>query len=79
MKILVKSKENNIRVWVPTFLINPRILRFILREAKVEFDQTLNDLLPKLCKAIKDFRRQHKQFLLVEVITKEAERVKITL
>lgn len=79
MKVIVKSKENNVRIWVPNFFINAKILRFVLREAKVEIDYQLNNLLPKLCAAIKSFRRQHKRFLLIEVITSEKEHIKITI
>jgi hypothetical protein len=33
-------------------------------------------IFAKIMQGYQGFRRQHKQFLLVEVITKEAERVK---
>lgn len=79
MKIIVKSKEDNVRVWIPTALINARTLRFILRKAEVKSDEQFNHVLPKLCRALKKFRRHNKRFVLVEVITKEKEHIKITL
>jgi hypothetical protein len=79
MKVLVKSQEDNIRVWIPNLLINPRILRFILKKANVAVDDNLKRVLPKLCLTLKKFRRHHKRFVLVEVITLKKEHIKITL
>lgn len=79
MKIIVKSEEDNVRLWIPTALINSRTLRFILRKAEVKSDEKFYVVLPKLCRALKKFRRHNKRFVLVEVITKEKEHIKITL
>ncbi len=79
MKVIVRSAEDNRRIWIPNLLINAKILRFILREAKVDIDEKLYQVLPKLCNEIKRFRRHHKRFVLVDVITSEKEHIKITL
>ena len=79
MKIIISDKGKKIRIAFPTMLINAPTLRFILRKGKIDIDDKLNVVLPKLCRAIRHFHRHNRRFVLIEVITKENEHIKITL
>ena len=80
MKIRVKDKEHNIRFWFPTglFLSRP-IAAAIAKGARDKSMPLTGKQLNVLFKAIKRYRREHKDWVLAEVDSKDGDKVFIKL
>lgn len=80
MKIRVKDKEHNIRFWFPTglFLCRP-VAAAIARGARDKGMPLTGKQLNVLFKAIKRYRREHKDWVLAEVDSKDGDKVFIKL
>ena len=80
MKIRVKDKEHNIRFWFPTglFLSRP-IAAAIAKGAREKGVQLTGKQINVLFKAIKRYRREHKDWVLAEVDSKDGDKVFIKL
>lgn len=79
MKICIHELGKRFNIVLPTVFINAPTLRFILRKTEVEIDDKFNAILPKLCKAVRRFHAHHRRFVLIEIISKDNEHIKITL
>ena len=80
MWIRVKDKEHNIRFWFPTglFLSRP-IAAAIAKGARDKGMPLTGKLVNVLFKAIKRYRREHKDWVLAEVDSKDGDKVFIKL
>ena len=80
MKIRVKDKEHNIRFWFPTglFLSRP-FAAAIARGARDKGVPLTGKQLHVLFKAIKRYRKEHKDWVLLEVDSKSGEKAFIKL
>ena len=80
MRIRVKDKEHNIRFWFPTglFLSRP-IAAAIARGARDKGMPLTGKRVNVLFKAIKRYRREHKDWVLAEVDSKDGDKVFIKL
>ena len=80
MKIRVKDKEHNIRLWLPTGLIlNRPMAAAIAKGARDKGMPLTGKQLNVLFKAIKRYRKEHKDWVLVEVDSKSGETVFIKM
>ena len=80
MKIRVKDKEHNIRFWFPTGLLLSRpIAAAIAMGARDKGMPLTGKQLNVLFKAIKRYRREHKDWVLAEVDSKDGDKVFIKL
>ena len=80
MRIRVKDKEHNIRFWFPTglFLSRP-IAAAIAKGARDKGIPLTGKQLNVLFKDIKRYRREHKDWVLAEVDSKDGDKVFIKL
>lgn len=80
MRIRVKDKEHNIRFWFPTglFLSRP-IAAAIAKGARDKGMPLTGKQVNVLFKAIKRYRREHKDWVLAEVDSKDGDKVFIKL
>lgn len=78
MRIRVKDTDTNIRLAIPDFLIYSR-LTLVLVKKYSGFDLMEKANLKSLRKAVRKFKRRHKNFVLVEVRSKDGEDVTIKL
>lgn len=80
MRIRVKDKEHNIRFWFPTglFLSRP-IAAAIAKGARDKGMPLTGRQVNVLFKAIKRYRREHKDWVLAEVDSKDGDKVFIKL
>lgn len=80
MRIRVKDKEHNIRFWFPTGLLLSRpIAAAIAKGAREKGVQLTGKQINVLFKAIKRYRREHKDWVLAEVDSKDGDKVFIKL
>lgn len=80
MKIRVKDKEHNIRFWFPTGLLLSRpFAAAIAKGARDKGMPLTGKQLNVLFKAIKRYRREHKDWVLAEVDSKDGDKVFIKL
>ena len=80
MRIRVKDKEHNIRFWFPTGLLLSRpIAAAIAKGARDKGMPLTGKQLNVLFKAIKRYRREHKDWVLAEVDSKDGDKVFIKL
>lgn len=80
MKIKINTKEKKLNLWVPTAMLHNRlILKLVLKKACEQCpsvdEKQLKIAVERLHRAIKDF----KGLVLVDVVTKDEETVKIIL
>lgn len=80
MKIRLKDRKTNLRFWFPTglFLSRP-IAAAIARGARDKGMPLTGRQLNVLFKAIKRYRKEHKDWVLAEVDSKDGEKVFIKL
>lgn len=80
MRIRVKDKEHNIRFWFPTGLLLSRpIAAAIAKGARDKGMPLTGKRVNVLFKAIKRYRREHKDWVLAEVDSKDGDKVFIKL
>lgn len=80
MRIRVKDKEHNIRFWFPTGLLLSRpIAAAIAKGARDKGMPLTGKQVNVLFKAIKRYRREHKDWVLAEVDSKDGDKVFIKL
>ena len=80
MKLRIKDKSHNIRLWLPSglFLSRP-FAAAIARGARDKGVPLTGKQLNVLFKAIKRYRKEHKDWVLLEVDSKSGEKAFIKL
>ncbi len=82
MKIIVRTKEKKLRLWLPGSLLYGRISARIAIAAITRYAPDCG-IPPKeiglLLAALRDFARTHPGWLLVDITTHKGDIVKITL
>ena len=82
MKIIVRSKEKKLRLWLPGSLLYGRISARIAIAAIARHAPNCGvspQMLAALLNALRDFARTHPHWTLVDITTHDGDIVKITL
>lgn len=85
MKIIVRTKEKKLRLWLPGSLLYGRISARIAIAAIAAITKYAPDcgippeMLGQLLASLRDFARTHPGWLLVDITTHKGDIVKITL
>lgn len=81
MKIKIKARKLFLFLWIPEFIIGERISNSLF---KIIFKdeqgyQEIKEHIPYLLKEFKKFARKNRGFVLVDIISKDNEKIKIIL
>ena len=82
MKIIVRTKEKKLRLWLPGSLLYGRISARIATAAIARHAPNCGvspQMLAALLTALRDFARTHPHWTLVDITTHDGDIVKITL
>lgn len=82
MKIIVRTKEKKLRLWLPGGLLYGRISARIAIAAITRYAPDCGvsqQMLAALLTALRDFARTHPHWTLVDITTHDGDIVKITL
>ena len=82
MKIIVRTKEKKLRLWLPGGLLYGRISARIATAAIARHAPNCGvspQMLAALLTALRDFARTHPHWTLVDITTHDGDIVKITL
>ena len=82
MKIIVRTKEKKLRLWLPGSLLYGRISARIAIAAITKYAPGCGippEMLGQLLTSLRDFARAHPGWLLVDITTHKGDIVKITL
>ena len=82
MKIIVRTKEKKLRLWLPGSLLYGRISAHIAIAAITKYAPDCGippEEMGLLLAALRDFARTHPGWLLVDITTHKGDIVKITL
>lgn len=82
MKIIVRTKEKKLRLWLPGSLLYGRISARIAIAAITRYALDCGvspQMLAALLTALRDFARTHPHWTLVDITTHDGDIVKITL
>ena len=80
MKININTKEKKLNLWIPTSLLTSRfVIKAIIKQVCDEDLPINREQLYILVDALCKYCKNNKGFVLVDVVTKDHETVKITL
>ena len=82
MKIIVRTKEKKLRLWLPGGLLYGRISARIAIASITRYAPDCGippEMLGQLLASLRDFARTHHGWLLVDITTHKGDIVKITL
>ena len=79
MKIIVRTKEKKLRLWLPGSLLYGRIFARIAITKYAPDCGIPPEMLGQLLASLRDFARTHPGWLLVDITTHKGDIVKITL
>lgn len=79
MKIKINTKAKKLNLWIPNgLLLNNFVLNQIVKELHDEKMPMDKDMVYAIVKVISTYVKTHKGFVLVDVVTKDMETIKIT-
>lgn len=79
MKIKIKTKDLKLTLPVPTFLINKKVVRYILKNITDSSSEFSEEQCRKIAKVLKKYVRKYKGLKLLEVEESNGDIVEITL
>ena len=82
MKIIVRTKEKKLRLWLPGSLLYGRISARIAIASITRYAPDCGippEIVRELLRSLREFARTHAAWLLVDITTHKGDIVKITL
>jgi len=80
MRIKIRSADQRLALAFPTCLLNAWFLHLVLKD-KISADEedAIDEILPMVRKELKRLKKRDRHFVLVDVVSSDGDRVKITL
>ncbi|MDY0100609.1 MAG: hypothetical protein WCZ47_04815 [Bacilli bacterium] len=79
MKIFIKAKGLRLFLYIPYFLITKRLFKHVLIKSNFEVNVQLDEISSLFLKELKAFAKKNRRFVLLDVHSKDNEKVKIVL
>ena len=76
MVIVINNKYKKIKIKIPLFLIKTKLIQkkiinnTLIEESKIE---TIRNITPKIYKALKKYKKEHKRLNLIELINEDCQ------